>query len=88
MTTLDIRISTYSTIILHFAPVIICVEPGLLSPHAGIGQFLQVNVQSVASDLFSPLTFISTSITSFYLFFGLPFFEQYILNFIATDSKF
>jgi len=26
---------------LHFAPVVICLEPGLLSPHAGVGPFLQ-----------------------------------------------
>jgi len=39
----------------------------------------------MASDLFSPLTFMSTSIIFFHLFFGLPFFEKSILKFIATD---
>jgi len=27
--------------LLNFAPVIICLEPGLLSPHTGVGRLLQ-----------------------------------------------
>jgi len=46
------------------------------------------SVRSTASDLFSLLTFMSTCITSFHLFFGLPFFEQSILKFIDTDWLF
>jgi len=38
---------TMLVLLLHFAPVIICLEPGLLSPHAGVGRFLQSSLQTI-----------------------------------------
>jgi len=34
-------VTRFGVMLFHFAPVIICLQPGLLSPHAGVSRFLQ-----------------------------------------------